>query len=65
MSHTQPTTHIMQPSAIATAVVLFVFLASVGIGTLLYCAIDHFMLRPQDQDIIDRAQAVERLRKLR
>ena len=55
----------MQPSAIATAVVLFVFLASLGIGTLFYCALDHFVLRPQDQDIHDRAQANERLRRLR
>ncbi len=55
----------MQPSAIATAVVLFVFLASVGIGTLFYCAINHYILQPPDQDIYDRAQANERMRKLR
>lgn len=55
----------MEPTTIATAVVFFIFLASVCVGTLLYCAVDHFMLRPQDQDIYDRAQAIERMRKLR
>jgi len=55
----------MDPSAIATAVVVFVLISAGYLGTLLYCAIDHFILRPQDQDIQERARAIERMHRMR